>query len=191
MKLFSPAAALAIFCLAALARGDLVGRLLSGMSDEEECEANLVVCRAALDMCPDDDMTEEEGMGNDEESMPTFCRPPPAMENVCEGTDPKFESVPCMVDGVVNALEQAGRDVTEGCQGEFETEAEPITTTFFEAGLCPVNVHWHRGTEHVSVGQCDENGKGPNCMLGVGRGNGSCPNAPPRLGFVYNSSDGH
>jgi len=27
--------------------------------------------------------------------------------------------------------------------------------------MCPVNVHWHLGTEHLSVGQFDENGVGP------------------------------
>ncbi len=28
--------------------------------------------------------------------------------------------------------------------------------------MCPVNVHWHLGTEHYSVGEYDENGSGPN-----------------------------
>ena len=28
--------------------------------------------------------------------------------------------------------------------------------------MCPVNVHWHLGTEHYSYGQFDENGNGPN-----------------------------
>merc|ERR1719199_1749070 len=30
------------------------------------------------------------------------------------------------------------------------------------AGLCPVNVHWHLGAEHLSVGQYDEHGDGPH-----------------------------
>merc|ERR1719326_1900446 len=37
----------------------------------------------------------------------------------------------------------------------------PITTPYFEAGLCPVNVHWHLGAEHLSVGEYDEAGTGP------------------------------
>ena len=28
--------------------------------------------------------------------------------------------------------------------------------------MCPVNVHWHLGAEHYSLGQFDENGSGPN-----------------------------
>jgi hypothetical protein len=32
---------------------------------------------------------------------------------------------------------------------------EPITSTFLEAGLCPVNVHWHTGAEHTSAGEYD------------------------------------
>jgi len=33
-----------------------------------------------------------------------------------------------------------------------------INTTYVEAGLCPVNVHWHLGTEHYSKGEYDELG---------------------------------
>merc|ERR1719453_1197103 len=32
---------------------------------------------------------------------------------------------------------------------------------YWKAGLCPVNVHWHFGAEHKSVGQYDETGSGP------------------------------
>merc|ERR1712087_445208 len=39
---------------------------------------------------------------------------------------------------------------------------EPWTGTYLEGGLCPVNVHWHYGTEHLSVGEYDEYGSGPN-----------------------------
>jgi len=41
----------------------------------------------------------------------------------------------------------------------------PITTNYFEAGLCPVNVHWHLGAEHLSVGQYDSAGTGPDSAL--------------------------
>ena len=37
----------------------------------------------------------------------------------------------------------------------------PITVPYSEAGLCAVNVHWHLGAEHLSVGQFDEYGTGP------------------------------
>merc|ERR1712224_1122000 len=40
------------------------------------------------------------------------------------------------------------------------TSRAPITTPYWKAGLCPINVHWHLGTEHLSVGEYDENGKG-------------------------------
>ena len=69
-------------------------------------------------------------------------------------------------------LPQAGMDVTkdddygdiadplgEGAiyypiQGDYDKQEKP---------LCPVNVHWHLGTEHRSAGQYDEGGNG--CLL--------------------------
>merc|ERR1711957_679074 len=67
------------------------------------------------------------------------------------------------MDGVKQALEQAGANVTKGYQGDLDTQGrKPITTSYFEAGLCPVNVHWHLGAEHLSVGQYDESGNGPS-----------------------------
>jgi len=83
--------------------------------------------------------------------------------NPCDGTKPiiNFTNWDCEKDGVVQALEQAGANVTAGYQGSLNTARVPITTSYLEAGLCPVNVHWHLGTEHYSMGQYDENGKGP------------------------------
>lgn len=83
--------------------------------------------------------------------------------NVCSGKKPTegYENHNCTVDGVVAALEQAGTNVTEGYVGDMSTNATPITTTFLAAGMCPVNVHWHVGTEHLSVGQYDDQGTGP------------------------------
>jgi hypothetical protein len=37
----------------------------------------------------------------------------------------------------------------------------PITGNYADHGLCPVNVHWHLGAEHLSVGQYDSHGHGP------------------------------
>jgi len=90
--------------------------------------------------------------------------------NPCDGKKPYdaspgdgyFNNIDCLADGVVAALEQAGANVTEGYQGELNASGRvPITTSYLEAGLCPVNVHWHLGAEHYSAGQFDFDGKGP------------------------------
>jgi len=92
-------------------------------------------------------------------------------DNMCAGKKPVdaspgdgyFLNTPCLVDGVINALEQAGANVTAGYQGELDVDGrKPILTSYLEAGLCPVNVHWHLGTEHYSLGEFDEHGTGPN-----------------------------
>mmetsp|Transcript_19207 Transcript_19207/g.22933 ORF Transcript_19207/g.22933 Transcript_19207/m.22933 type:complete len:406 (+) Transcript_19207:111-1328(+) len=94
-------------------------------------------------------------------------------ENPCHGKKPYhsnaaqddgyFNNVQCLVDGVKQSLEQSGTNVTKGYKGEIDASGRtPITTTYKEAGLCPVNVHWHLGTEHLSVGEYDEHGKGPH-----------------------------
>jgi len=93
--------------------------------------------------------------------------------NICAGSKPTdgmsagdgyFLNINCTLeDGVVAALEQSGTNVTEGYQGLLDaTGRDPIATSYFEAGLCPVNVHWHLGTEHYSLGQYDEGGTGPD-----------------------------
>merc|ERR1740121_3133926 len=73
-----------------------------------------------------------------------------------------FENFDCFESGVVAATEQAGANVTAGYVGLLNTSNEPWTGTYLEGGLCPVNVHWHYGTEHLSVGEYDEYGSGPN-----------------------------
>merc|ERR1719327_131618 len=85
-------------------------------------------------------------------------------DNYCAGTKPTsgFDNWDCFVDEVVQASEQAGANVTKGYVGGFNTSVEPWTGTYLEGGLCPVNVHWHYGTEHLSVGEYDEYGSGPN-----------------------------
>jgi hypothetical protein len=78
------------------------------------------------------------------------------------GTNEYFKNVACMVSGVKQALEQAGANVTAGYTGEINaTGRSPITDPYWKAGLCPVNVHWHLGAEHLSVGEYDDAGKGP------------------------------
>jgi len=93
-------------------------------------------------------------------------------ENPCAGNKPVdafkagdgyFNNVDCtLADGVLNSLEQSGIEVTKGYKGDFNTTGrEPITIPYWQAGLCPVNVHWHLGTEHKSKGEYDEYGMGP------------------------------
>ena len=57
---------------------------------------------------------------------------------------------------------QAGANVTEGFQGLFKIDVAPNTNEYWQSSMCPVNVHWHLGTEHYSIGEYDENGDGPH-----------------------------
>ena len=98
--------------------------------------------------------------------------------NPCDGkkpTDAYWNNQNCTKDGSSETggrdpevLEQAGANVTAGYQGLIDTHPTsqfgraPITTSFLEAGLCPVNVHFHLGSEHYSKGQFDETGTGPH-----------------------------
>ena len=91
-----------------------------------------------------------------------------------------FDNTKCaeMIDtGYQALLPQAGMDVTAEVQAEAEGLVrregdlaysglgimEPIMGDYAKADppLCPVNVHWHLGTEHRSAGQYDEGGNGP------------------------------
>jgi Delta carbonic anhydrase len=86
---------------------------------------------------------------------------PPAGTNVCAAKNPGLENIECVVAGVVQAKEQAAVNVTKGYNGKLNTTAEPIKIPYWKQGLCPVNVHWHLGTEHYSAGEYDEEGTGP------------------------------
>jgi len=88
-------------------------------------------------------------------------------DNVCAGAKLEFENIDCMevalddgsnvtVDATVVAGPQAGANVTKGYNGLMDVgDVVPITTPYYQAGLCPVNVHWHLGTEHYSAGEYD------------------------------------
>jgi len=99
----------------------------------------------------------------------TDTRGPPEGENPCHKKKPDsvqyFDDDVCILDGDVNVLEQSGTNVTVGYKGEMNTstpfERKPITEPFYKVGLCPVNVHWHLGAEHLSVGEYDLEGTGP------------------------------
>jgi hypothetical protein len=82
--------------------------------------------------------------------------------NPCEGTKPtdaSFDNVQCIVDAI---NEQSGADVSDGVTGDKETDAVPILSSYMNAGLCPVNVHWHLGAEHLSTGHYDSDGSAPD-----------------------------
>lgn len=103
--------------------------------------------------------------------VPKATHPDIWANNICDGKKPLdaatpgdgyFNNVPCLINNVVAALEQAGANVTQGYQGDLDAgDRVPILTPYWEAGLCPVNVHWHLGTEHYSLGEYDEGGHGP------------------------------
>ena len=96
--------------------------------------------------------------------------PFPNGTNPCEGQKPYhagpgdsyFSNTQCIVDSVAQTLEQAGANVTKGFVGLLDAKSRtPITKKYSDAGLCAVNVHWHLGAEHLSVGQYDTKGTGP------------------------------
>ena len=82
-------------------------------------------------------------------------------ENVCAGKKPDLPNVECIVDALTNVGPQAGANVTKGYNGNMLVDHVPITTPYWQNGMCAVNVHWHLGAEHLSVGEYDENGNGP------------------------------
>jgi len=85
----------------------------------------------------------------------------PSTSNPCAGQRPNLPNVQCVVDAVEQTGEQSGANVTKGYNGAKQTNAIPIRIPYAQAGLCPVNVHWHMGAEHYSLGQYDETGTGP------------------------------
>merc|ERR1719223_186657 len=83
-------------------------------------------------------------------------------DNVCAGAKVLLENSACFVNDTVGALGQAGANVTEGYIGDLDmADTPPFTDPYWTGGLCPVNVHWHLGAEHLSVGEYDEMGMGP------------------------------
>jgi Delta carbonic anhydrase len=81
--------------------------------------------------------------------------------NVCEGKKPDLPDAACVVDAMTNVGPQAGANVTKGYNGSMVVDHDPITTPYWMNGMCAVNVHWHLGAEHLSVGEFDETGTGP------------------------------
>ena len=81
-------------------------------------------------------------------------------DNVCAGAKLAFDNKLCADLGVVP---QAGANVTKGYVGKMDVgELAPNTKPYFQSSMCPVNVHWHLGSEHYSAGEYDETGDGPH-----------------------------
>jgi len=124
-----------------------------------------------------------------------------AGSNPCAGARPYdaspgdgyFHNTNCTLQsGVIDVLEQAATDVTAGYQGGFDVGSRtPITTSYWEAGLCPVNVHWHLGAEHRSAGEFDEAGTGPAAHATSHSGRRTSADTPVRLGFQCHKYDSH
>ena len=81
--------------------------------------------------------------------------------NVCAGAKLALDNMLCADMDV--APPQAGGNVTKGYVGgndvgDLTANANP----YYKSSMCPVNVHWHLGSEHYSYGEFDENGDGPH-----------------------------
>jgi len=116
--------------------------------------------------------------GSDTECVSAPVRTPPAGDNYCSGTKVDLPNIDCYINAiggeggdvtetvntafVLGTAEQSGANVTKGYNGLYETSAVPMTDPYFMEGMCPVNVHWHLGTEHYSAGEYDDDGKGPS-----------------------------
>lgn len=80
-------------------------------------------------------------------------------DNTCHDANPKLAKFDC--DTL--AVPQTGANVTKGFIGDIDMgDVVPTTVPFQASGMCPVNIHWHLGTEHISAGEYDENGVGPH-----------------------------
>ena len=82
-------------------------------------------------------------------------------DNVCAGAKLAFENKLCADLEV--ATPQAGANVTKGYVGDLNVSGLlPNTKPYWQSSMCPVNVHWHLGSEHYSYGEFDEYGNGPH-----------------------------
>ena len=79
--------------------------------------------------------------------------------NTCAGAKLQADNAPCVDLNVP----QAGANVTKGYVGNLDMgDVVPNTKPYFQSKMCPVNVHWHLGSEHYSYGEFDEMGDGPH-----------------------------
>lgn len=81
-------------------------------------------------------------------------------DNTCAGKKLQLDEEACVG---LEVAPQSGANVTEGYVGKMAMfDIKPNTKSFQASNMCPVNVHWHLGSEHYSWGQFDENGAGPH-----------------------------
>ena len=102
-------------------------------------------------------------------------------DNICAGSKVELPNIPCEIQEIIDEIEmknvnpgfalgtaeQAGGNVTVGYIGGLDVTSEPILRPYSEEGMCPVNVHWHAGTEHLSQGEYDYDGKGPGVLVEI------------------------
>jgi len=113
--------------------------------------------------------------------------------NVCNKKKIDLPNIDCLLDAlddgsditeyVVQAGPQAGGNVTKGYNGDLEVDVVPITQPYYQVGLCPVNVHWHLGTEHYSLGEfdCESHGDHDHRAMGEEKKCGPSPVHERRL----------
>ena len=136
--------ALIVFVVATIGLLAATIALAAGRNGENDAEATLAM-EGVMSNVPDNKMYDTTTIFNEK-------------ENACMGMNPKFENVDCIhLPGP-----QAGANVTKGYVGLMEVDVVPNTKNYWQSSMCPVNVHWHLGTEHYSVGEYDENGNGPH-----------------------------
>ena len=83
-----------------------------------------------------------------------------AEDNTCAGKKIALDNDLCVN---MEVAPQAGANVTKGYVGGLEVgDLVPNTKPYYQSAMCPVNVHWHLGSEHYSVGEYDEGGDGPH-----------------------------
>jgi hypothetical protein len=145
--------------------GDSTFKLLSGVL--AVTTIGLLVSTIVLGTKKKDDIPDSNVPSNTAPDIATIFN---KANNKCSGADVKFPDYDCI--HTVNGP-QAGANVTRGFKGQLSqsensTVGTPLLEEYWENKMCAVNVHWHLGTEHYSLGEYDENGEGPN-------GGGSIP----------------
>jgi hypothetical protein len=82
-------------------------------------------------------------------------------DNVCTGAKLAFNNKLCA--NLEVATPQAGANITKGYVGGLNVSSlVPNTKPYWQSSMCPVNVHWHLGSEHYSYGKFDEYGNAPH-----------------------------
>lgn len=108
--------------------------------------------------------------------------------NPCAGAKVKLDNINC----TLAQFEQSGVDVTAN-DGTLDAKTRvPITDDYITTTLCPVNVHWHLGSEHRMAGQYDETGTSHSGNQSKKKDRRLAEYVQERYGFAckfYDSSD--